>query len=291
MTRYEAMQKIWPIWADFDVKLLVVALPPTNDGRGNIYEPDSFASSVLDVKFDHSLAFDVLGCRISPIYGPVVTAQCKLERLFSIDGLGNLHPKTNAVCASINAVNLIEANGVTYADKVTIKGFNFGGSCHPSSHYVVPEAPHISALLQYQKAPKLNHYTGSGSSWDATNLDDLAKKMIIDFMTPDEGQDLFPFENWGLNGAIDSLVKRLPCEATTSFYNTLGGLREWAAEPLKMMRRNALQKGDVLYESIRTREILSAASKTIVQREASSKGTTVDQSLQRQEVEGPKAAS
>lgn len=291
MTRYEAMQKIWPIWADFDVKLLVVALPPTNDGRGNIYEPDSFASNVLDAKFDHNLDFDILGCKVSPIYGPVVVAQCKLERLFSVNYLGHLHADSNAVCASINAVNLIETNGVTYADKVTIKRFNFGGSCHPSSHYVVPEAPHISALLQYKKAPKLEQLSNSNKVCELQCLDDLAKKMIIDFMTPDEGQDLFPFENWGLNGAIDSLVKRLPCEATTSFYNTLGGLREWAAEPLKMMRRNALQKGDVLYESIRTREILSAASKTIVQGKASSQGTTVDQSLQRQEVEGPKAAS
>lgn len=220
------MQKSWDSYEDRVVKLICFPLPPTpvNDV---IYMPSSFTSDIFDKKFNRSEEFNVVSVRASKL-GPAILAYVKLKSIVSFDDkTGFLTVPRSTCCATVSSYTLFRGeNGLQYANECKLDNVSMmGRSCHPGSHYVVPKAPYLSALLQYAQAP---------------TTDSKAEGLRIEYMNPDDGALIFQHANFDTNKIIDEYLSKCFVSPNVSYYKTRGGLGIWSREYLRQMRVNIL---------------------------------------------------
>lgn len=207
------------------VKIVSLPIPPT-PVDGVLFMPDSFCSKVFDNPIETDAEFKIAMVKHTK-FGPAMLIYAPFGELISFDAeTGYLEINAATYCARVSYYVLCESNGFKYADEVVIDSISsVSRSCHPGSHYIVPHAPHLTALLQYSQAPSLNDN----------------RKLIITYLTPDEGEKLFPHCIFDTNKFVDDFVARCVVDDQVSFYKTLGGLGEWSSEILRRLRRNILE--------------------------------------------------
>lgn len=235
------------------VKFVSLPLPPC-PAHNKIYMPDAFTSKSFDgipTFTSDSNELHVLRCKRTE-FGPAILAITKLSDLIHFDG-HYIHAHKNAICATVSYRNFVTENQIDIVDDVSLERISFGGgSCHPGSHLVVPKAPHLTALMQWQKAPRNNEYQ------------ELSE--VITYMDPLMCEMEFEGVDFSENEKIDALISHCIVEPSVSAYNVIGGLGEWAAPILKSLRNNALRKENC-YEFVTSKgEILLNSRQDLGQR-------------------------
>jgi hypothetical protein len=198
--------------------------------------PDSFASKTYDHEFGHSDHFHVIACTSSKL-GPAILAHVKLKNLVNYDGSSGILSVRNATCcASVEFYNLMDSKQGMYAEMAKITNLSMmSGSCHPGSHFVIPNAPHLTALLQYAQAPEMNSN----------------RTILIDYMTPDEAEKLFPTCRFDKNTGIDQYISRCVISPKVLLGKVLGGLGMWSKPYIAFLRRNFIRMEGRSYEQWR----------------------------------------
>lgn len=241
MTPLTYMKATYEAWAWKRVRIVALPLPPVQV-HGLIYRPDSFASNTFDKEFDmgescgsHTDKFRAVDVVPSPS-GPAIIISLRLGNLISFDNTeGTLTVLRDSCCATVTyqtKLGLKIDGGVGRADhaiNVSLKHLNFSSSCNPGSHIVVPDAPYLSALLQY---------AGSPSEFGDRERHQIIKN--LSFYRPDEAKALFPGFDFSPNQAIDRYIASCAVNPDVKFYHTSSGIGEWVIKYLRQMRLNRL---------------------------------------------------
>jgi hypothetical protein len=226
------MDNVWPSFAEIPVRVISLPLPPVKTRNGTIYMPDAFTSKSFDRSFNRSKEFDVISM-IHSEYGPAILAEVPLRVLISYTDKGIIEGKDVTICAKVSYYNFVEENGIQFVDKIDIENLNLiHSSCHPGSHFVVPQAPHLTSILQY-----------SQSSYRDVSPDVL-------YVSPDDGEKLFPQWTWKMNSVVDNFVRSCVIENNVSYFKLSGGLGKWASPILRNMRNNALKTKEEFHASL-----------------------------------------
>ena len=217
------LKQLWDDYATRTVKVICLPLPPT-PVQDVIFMPDCFTSDTYDEKFDRSADFHVVAMHSTPL-GPAVLAYIKLNKLVSYNpNTGFLDVHVSTCCAGISAyVGVRSDSGLIYVDECKIDSLTMiGSSCHPGSHYVVPKAPFLTALLQYRQAHE--------------------RELDIEYMCPAEGEKIFKQADWQTNRDIDEFLGKCIIDPTTSYFKCRGGVGAWTRPYLRQMKINQFLK-------------------------------------------------
>jgi len=220
----EYMVKYFP---DEWVKIVCFPLTPVAV-RGMMFMPDSF-SAIENSLYDNTGGFRAVAARWHR-YGPAIYGKVKLNNLIRYDVDGVLRVECSTCCASVSFKILCESNGLEYVDVVTIDGMRLiSRSCHAGSHFVAPEAPHLTALLQWAQSPDNN-----GETERTRTL------LSSPYLHPDEGKIPFPEVNFESNREIDRFIRTCACHNKVSVFTVSAGLQEWAIPYLRKLRQNKI---------------------------------------------------
>jgi hypothetical protein len=230
------MQATFEEWGERKVRLLSIPLPPIAI-RGLVYRPDAFASSTFDNTQDlndtigkATTAYKTVAVRPTK-NGPAILIVTKLKELIQFDsGTGFLTVQRRSVCASVSyqvKFDLKDGRGnpLDYAHNVTLKALNFSASCNPGSHLVVPDAPYLSALLQYAASPKEG---GSNSK--------IIKR--VTYLTPDEGVAAFLGYDFSANRSVDGYIASCAAHPGVRYHHNSEGVGDWVVGYLNRLRHN-----------------------------------------------------
>lgn len=191
------------------VRLIAVPLPPT-PVRGVLYAPNSYESATFDEQFERDFSKGQFKCvaMIDTNQGPVFYMTTPLSTLVALDRPDHFNRykikvKVSAFCASVeyDLLDLTDGDLVEgYANKVRlIKMSPVSQSCHGGSHLIIPGAPYLTALLQYECAP------GNSIFFEENPQEDRVAARYAQPWLNETGQ-LFPGVNWDYNTAIDMLI-------------------------------------------------------------------------------------
>lgn len=230
----EFMTATYPMAASLMVRVVAIPIPPA-PVNGVSYLPQAFASVGYDSDYEVSSKVTVYANDFSLKHGPVVLFSTPLSELIGFHSkTGRLTITASAFCANVSYY-LREYNGANYGDAVVINRLSFvGKSCNPGSHFVVPGAPTLTALLQYNQAPSLSDKIREETFYSGYK-----------YLTPDEGAALFPDWTWGSNSRVEEYIQKC-WVGDVSYFNTFGGLGEWSQPFLRTLRLNAFN-GKVEY--------------------------------------------
>lgn len=197
------------------VRVVAIPIPPT-PVRGMMYDPGCYASSTYDNMFEKDQSGGAYKCVAmrDTNKGPVFLIHAPLKTLVSlywIPELGRYKIGVNgsAFCAYIefDMLNVKNRNDPslqyvdTFGHNVRLLGMSLvHRSCHGGSHLVVPGAPALTALLQYESAPGDSLFFREDPS-DGR----IATRYVRPFL--EEVGGLFP-SNWVPNRAVDKLVEK-----------------------------------------------------------------------------------
>ena len=239
MRPIEWMKKTFDKYKDRRVRLVCIPLPPT-PAHGIIYMPDAFLSKTYDHEFERSSEFRVVTTMPTKL-GPAILAYVKLKDLVNYDGEnGSLEVSNSTCCATVYHYPMMEAEAGKYVDEVQISSLSMmGRSCHPGSHFIVPRAPMLTALLQYAQAPSMEDEYNRG------------RTSLIDYMTPIEAEALFTACDFSVNTEIDEYIGRCTIDPKVLYYRVGSGLGEWSKPYLRVMRNNLLRMEDLDHEQWR----------------------------------------
>lgn len=222
-------------YAEKYLKLVVFPTPPV-PVRDFMFMPDSFKSKTFDDgaedRFDKSDEFKPVAM-LPTHWGPAVLARIKLRYLIGVsDGFLSVHHAT--CCASVTFAVLCEGDGVSYADKTTLNGLMLvGRSCHPGSHFVVPDAPYLTSMFHYALAPTVKEKymvrpVGNGVLERFT------------YMCPDEAMLLFPEYDFSSNLEIDMFLSKCIISPSVAYHKINSGMGDWAKPYIRKIRRNII---------------------------------------------------
>lgn len=236
MRPIEWMRKTFDKYKDRRVRLVCIPLPPT-PARGKIYMPDAFLSKTYDHEFDRSAEFRVVTTMPTKL-GPAILAYVKLKDLVQYDKEnGSLEVSNSTCCATVHYYPMMEAEAGEYVDEVQISSLSMmSRSCHPGSHFIVPRAPMLTALLQYAQAPSMEDEFNKG------------RTSLVDYMTPAEAEALFTACDFSVNTEIDKYIGRCTIDPKVLYYRVGSGLGEWSKPYLRVMRNNLLRMEDLDHE-------------------------------------------
>ena len=210
------------------VKVICFPLTPVTV-RGLMFMPDSF-SHIEGSLYDSTGEFKAVAARWHQ-YGPAIYGRVKLGQLISYNTNGVLTVDCSTCCAGVSYKILCESDGVEYVDMVTIDRLNLiARSCHAGSHFVVPEAPHLTALLQWAQSPDNN-----GETTRTRSL------LSSPYLRPEDGKIVFPEVNFDSNKEIDKFIRMCACNDKVSCHTVAAGLQEWAIPFLRTLRQNKIQ--------------------------------------------------
>jgi hypothetical protein len=235
MNPLEWMKQSWESVRHKTVKVINIPAPPT-PVKGVIYMPSCWASKTYDQQFDRD-EYKVITMEHTK-YGPAVLMYMQLEQLigFSDDNSHNglLIANHSTCCATISAADLYSnSDGLVYVDEAVLDQLvMMERSCHPGSHYIVPQAPYLTAFLQYAQAPQIRE----------------ERPITIQYLTPEDGEKLFPYCKFDSNTELDAYVRRCAISLDVSFFNTTGGLGKWSLPLLRELRRNQILMEGVDHE-------------------------------------------
>lgn len=203
-------------------------MPPT-PVNGMLFMPDSFSSKVFDNNSIKTNSEFKIAMVKPTVFGPAILLYVPFGNLVEFDSTtGYLNVVVATFCARVSYYILCKSNGIEYADQVVIDSLStIARSCHPGSHYVVPKASYLTALLQYSQAPTYK------------DLDN--RKLVLTYLTPQQGEALFPHCLFDTNKFVDDYVAQCVIDDQVSFYKTSGGLGEWSDGFLRRLRRNILE--------------------------------------------------
>lgn len=238
MLPIEFMKRTWDFYGEMTVRLVCFPVPPT-PVRNLICMPDSFTSRTFEMSFDRDKRFRAVAIKPSPL-GPAVLAYIKLSSLVNFDEkTGFLKVPVSTCCASVSyLIMFTDDAGMSYAEDVQLDRLNMiHRSCHPGSHYAVPKAPYLTALLQYAQAPD----TGDHRLWRRGDSPDQ-RQVTIEYATPEQAEQFFQQCDFSPNGIIDRYLGTCVIDQSTTYYRIKGGLGEWARSYLRQMRHNLLLK-------------------------------------------------
>lgn len=232
------LRKTWDTWSDRFVRLVAFPLPPTPVGK-IIYMPDAFASKVFDVKPQFSHGDDFQPVMIKPSkWGPAILAHVQLKEIIKFDKeTGNLLVPRSTLCARTSFYGkTFSDSGIIFATDIVLDGVStIARSCHPGSHYSIPGAPYLTALLQYAQAPIKG---GRRHSVVSTR----ESYMLLQYSTPEEAHQIYPRWNYKQNEEIDKYLSSCVVNADVSWWNLNGGVGKWAQPYLTQLRRNVFLK-------------------------------------------------
>jgi hypothetical protein len=199
--------------------------------------PDSFTSKTFDHTFSRSSEFKVVTVMPS-VLGPAILAYIKLGELVRYDDqTGVLEVFRSTCCASVSFYPMFESEDGVYADDVQVDSLNMmGRSCHPGSHFVAPNAPMLTALLQYAQAPSMEEKYAEG------------RTSLITYMAPNQAGSLFPACDFTVNSEIDEYIGKCVIDPKVIYCKVGSGLGEWSKPYLRVMRNNLLRMEDLDHE-------------------------------------------
>lgn len=225
----------------------VVLLPTPPTPVDNImFMPDCFASKTFDEQLDRPDEFKLISMKATK-FGPAILAMVKFNRLIDLNDDGMAYVESATCCASVSFTVLLDADGLRYADNTSIDGIRLiSQSCHPGSHFVIPNAPYFTSLLHYSLAPE----------WDLekNELRHEGRNLgRFTYMTPWEASDLFDNCDFTDNLQFDIFLAKCAIGADSTYCKVHGGLGKWARPYIKHMRNNLLQINDLEYQQWRKR--------------------------------------
>lgn len=224
-------------YADMYLKLVAMSTPPVPVSN-YVFMPDSFKSKVFDdnPRLDEAGGFDRKSefkpvALIPTALGPAVLARIKLKHLVSVEN-GILEIRNATCCASLTFNILVDSDGLSYADNVNLDALELvSRSCHPGSHFSVPLAPYLTAMLHYAVAPEK-----------------LRKIREFRYMPPDAAFGLFSDYNFEANRKIDKFLSKCAVPFSVSWVNAEGGLGKWSRPYIGRLRRNLVDMGGFEHE-------------------------------------------
>jgi hypothetical protein len=228
-------------YEDYRVWMIAFPLPPVHI-RGLLYMPDCYSSKTFDWGYGSILGAQVNGYKVITVaesqYGPAVLISIRLGELLSVDSCGGVSISRSSICASVSYANYGElkhtdGNKYTHAREVTIDGLNFTRSCNAGSHVVVPQAPHLTALLQWDRTP---------STSGRADLAVIARQ--LGYISPSQAELVFPGVKFGRNCFADTVVSTLCVSEKVRYTADMVGLGEWVVPYLRTLRTNHLRLGD-----------------------------------------------
>jgi hypothetical protein len=104
----------------------------------------------------------------------------------------------------------------------------FTSSCNAASHVSVPNAPHLTAYLQFAKAP---------------DADDQIKAKVVEcfnFVDPDTAGAIYPDIDFSLNSKADLFIRTCPAGDEVRVRGDLSALGAWARPYLRRLRVNQI---------------------------------------------------
>ena len=215
---------------ELPVKLIAIPLPPTPVGD-LLFLPNAFASKTYDRKFTfNERTFNLITMDFHPQLGIVLLLTTKLGNLINWKDRF-LNVKVSTFCAAVSFYKRESENSLYWADEVVLDELNaIGRSCHPGSHYIIPRSPSLTALLQFAQAPDISD-----------SDDDCLGRQLFNFtyLSPIEGERLFPTANWNRNEVVEEYIKQ--CPADVSIFRTVGGPGQWAKLVLRQLSLNKFQ--------------------------------------------------
>lgn len=236
----EFMKKTFPDISERTLNVICFPLPPS-PVKGVVFMPDSFSSKNFDgVNFDQ----DKEGFRpISMTWGEMgiaVLGKVKVSDLLFFDEEGLLKVQNSTCCASSSA-STIARDSHEYVDDVVLDGLGLiKRSCHPGSHFSIPEAPFLTALLQWAQSPE------GGNPQNKMMWDQEVKRaeFLVKYLSPEEGKIYFPQANYSRNAIVDNYISKCCVGHKVTIDRTLAGVGEWSRPYLKKLRRNILDLED-----------------------------------------------
>lgn len=234
-----------------ELNVIAIPLPPSPVG-GLLYDPGCYTSDTFDKIFEHEniLSSKDFECvAMTPTnQGPVFFMKIPIKHLLKLQY--DLKIKRNlieviysAFCASIeiDILNIQHdfplgdkaAHIEGYANKVRLTSMRLSGrSCHGGSHLIVPNAPHITALLQNRSAP------------DNSDESRVAGRYGRPF--EEEVSHIFPTASWGNNHIYDQIISEgFVCNGGTNsaeltIFSKKECIGDWAIPYLRKLARNLI---------------------------------------------------
>jgi hypothetical protein len=234
------MAKDWEYASELYVRLVAIPVPPTTV-QGIIFDPESYSSKVIDTwKSGEEMVsgMKMVTSFFDPQLGPVFLVSTKLRHLLTMHDGAKLEPSSRfgieaaTFCGSVSFWN-VDLEGDTYADGVQLDRVQtVGSSCHPGSHYSIPRAPYLTALLQFNQGATVD--PGNRGAETAEK-----RSMALDgfeYLDPDSAELLFPTVSWECNRIADDFVSKLPFQVWPA--QIIGGPGAWVYPYLTQLRRN-----------------------------------------------------
>jgi hypothetical protein len=217
-------------YRDKTIRLVAIPVPPV-PVKGVIFKPDSFSSKSYDGNHEiYETEHDekVVSSHWTE-HGPALLVYLPLKTLIKITPEGYLTVDVSTFCATISYLTF-EKHGITYAKDATLDCLSLiARSCHPGSHYTVPQAPYLTALLQFAQAPNI----------DEDNNRERERSLEINqhYLSPWEAEMIFPTVPWDKNKEIDEFISKCVVN-DVSFFKTFGGPGQWSIPYLRTLNRN-----------------------------------------------------
>lgn len=253
MIPIDFMKKTWEKYKYLPVRVVAFPVPPV-PVDGVIFMPDSFSSKSFDGQYDVDLATNdskrILFAKSTHL-GPAILVRMQLGDLLDYDDNGLLDVKIGTFCAGVSFYIGFNNHKFKYAEDVVVNSLRFTSrSCHPGSHYVIPKAPYLTALVQYCQAPDSKEVT------DPRGLDGFI------YTTPEQSELIFPNVDFDKNILADKYIANCVVSKEVSCYNVMSGLGDWSHEYLRQLRLNRLVMEKKSYEQyFRAPCLLDHASK------------------------------
>ncbi len=221
--------KEWDDYADMTMLIVAIPTPPCPVHKDAlVLMPDSFTSKSFDGDCDLGDGFQILGVKPTRNLGPAFLVSAKLSRLVRSNKKRDLHTNIAAFCAGISYFS-VEISRVHYGVETNIDRLStVGGSCHQGSHFTIPEAPYLTAVLQQRQAPS------SG-------------KLAVDYLTPAEAELVFPQIDFTMNREPDRFISTCSVDPACCPYRRRSGVGKWAEQYLKTLRYNGYRKTAPLF--------------------------------------------
>jgi len=200
-----AIERVIELWEKYKGrKVRVIAFPVTPTPIGDlVYKPDCFMSRV----FDHQALDNEEIVGSAPTRnGPAFLAYLSLSSLMDIndtdleDNGGVLEIHNGAYCARTSYYNLrtlsVDLNGkvctvygdTQFATEADIHGLSMiSRSCNAGSHFIIPQAPFLTALVHLRQGMELDNG--------------------LEYLTSKECENLFPQVDFSKNLVVDNYVK------------------------------------------------------------------------------------
>jgi hypothetical protein len=217
------IEKTFERYGEMTVRLVAFPVPPA-PVENFIFMPDSFNPKTYE-QMNVPKEFRIVFSKPSP-FGPALLCYVKLKHLigFKRGYLGIVH---STFCANVSYYKLFSRDdGLTYVDDVVLDSItDIRRSCNPNSHFTVPKAPYLTAMLQYAQAP--NHTDGRVSVYS------------LMYSAPEDAEKVYSQCDFSDNIEIDEYVSKCVINPEVRVSKLSAGLDVWGDPYIKTLRRNA----------------------------------------------------